>query len=98
MFIRRQYVKDWPSTRDSLNYLGKIIANMPEGALVAHWAFKSYGVDKKVVAFDKAQYVHGSNFSDPAGMTMKLGSGLRDSSFGIMNMPPLPLAFKMQST
>ena len=59
MFIRRQYVKDWPSTRDSLNYLGKIIANMPEDALVAHWAFKSYGVDKKVVAFDKAQYVHG---------------------------------------
>lgn len=59
VFVRRQHVKDWLVVRDSLNYLGKIIANMPEGALVAHWAFKSYGSDKKVATFDKAQYVHG---------------------------------------
>ena len=59
VFVRRQLVKDWPLARDTLNYLGKNIANMPEGALVAHWAFKSYGPEKKIVAFDKAQYIHG---------------------------------------
>ena len=59
VFIRRAHIKDWGSTRDTLNYLGKIITGMPEGTLVAHWAFKTYDDSKKVTPFDKATYVHG---------------------------------------
>ena len=59
VFIRRTHIEDWGMTRDTLNYLGKIITGMPEGTLVAHWAFKTYNDSKKITPFDKATYVHG---------------------------------------
>lgn len=57
--IRRELVADWKPTRDALQYLGKIVGNLAEGALVAHWGFRSYNCNKAQVQFDKASYAHG---------------------------------------
>lgn len=59
VFIRRHFIKDWSLARDNLNYLGKVLTGMPEGTLVAHWAFKAYDDKKKIIPFDKAAYIHG---------------------------------------
>ena len=57
--IRRELVTDWKSTRDALQYLGKSVGNLAEGALVAHWGFRSYADNKIQCPFDKASYAHG---------------------------------------
>ena len=57
--IRRDLTTDWKATRDALQYLGKTVATLAEGALVAHWGFRNYSSNKVQVQFDKASYTHG---------------------------------------
>lgn len=47
--IQRDLVTDWKSTRVALQYLGKTVANLAQGALVALRGFRSYA-DNKVQA------------------------------------------------
>ncbi len=57
--IRRDLTPEWKTTRDALQYLGKTVGNLAEGALVAHWGFRNYNGNKVQVQFDKAEYTHG---------------------------------------
>ena len=57
--IRRNLVEDWGSTKDPVQYIGKHVNGFSNGALVAHFAFKTYGPSKQVVPHDKGQYYHG---------------------------------------
>ena len=57
--IRRDLTSEWKATRDALQYLGKTVGSLAEGALVAHWGFKNYNGNKAQVQFDKASYTHG---------------------------------------
>ena len=57
--IRRNLVEDWNTTRDPIQYIGKHVVGFTSGALVAHFAFKTYGPNKQVVSHDKGQYYHG---------------------------------------
>lgn len=57
--IRKSLVDDWGSTKDPIQYIGKHATGFTGGALVAHFAFKTYGPSKQVVPHDKGQYYHG---------------------------------------